>query len=293
MRKGFTLVELIFVITVMGVISAMTFVSISGIYEEMLNREATANIEDGVKVAVEQVTARVSSAIKDSLSAADDLANTNCKGVSVLVAGDNKPVLIWIGRSDESNLGLWDAVYGDYVPGWSGFVDVSSSDNTKIITKGSNLTSAQSIIDSLTGLNNTLNTDPNSPVAVYFHESGSNTNAYNDFFTQTGKMYQVKMNGNTELDFIGANKPTQISEQYTLSHSAYALRLNDTNLTLYSFRPWLGQTPQNDPNPRVIAQNVSNFGFKWDGGIFRINICERNTFVDGFTAEVCKEKAIF
>lgn len=69
MRKAFTVIEIIFVMVVMGIISAATFVSISGIYDEMVQKEATADMETGVKVAIEQVAARLSSSIKDSLVA--------------------------------------------------------------------------------------------------------------------------------------------------------------------------------------------------------------------------------
>jgi hypothetical protein len=178
-------------------------------------------------------------------------------------------------------------------------VDVDGSDtagHTYISTKGSKLSDAEKIIDQLIGQPNpySLSQTTNSPVAIYFAGSGSNTNACSDFFNQTAdKMYQVKKNGDTRLDIIGANIPTEISEQYTLSHSAYAIVRDGTDLYLYSFRPWLREKPDDDKNPKLLARNVSGFGFKWSGGLFRINVCVSKKTPSGYDIEVCKEKAIF
>ncbi len=294
MRKAFTVIEIIFVMVVMGIISAATFVSISGIYDEMVQKEATADMETGVKVAIEQVAARLSSSIKDSLVAMKiDGSCTNLQDANK----DNEYALAWIGKSDEANMGLWDAVLGDYRPGWSGFVDVSVSGSSAISSKGSDLAGAQSIINSVTGRNDTLSTNP--ITAIYFHGSSANENACSELFGNyaASKIYKVKIGADNET-FAKVDKDfANISEQYTMSHSAYALirdttDANNPKLMLYSFRPWLGEKPSDDKSPKIIASNVSNFGFKWDNGVFRINICESQT-LNGFTAQVCKERAIF
>jgi prepilin-type N-terminal cleavage/methylation domain-containing protein len=298
MRKAFTLIEVIFVIVVLGIVSGMTFIQISFIYEEMVRREATDEIESSVKVVTEQISSRLSSAVKDSLVAMTTLDGTgSCDGVSTLPPANvnQEYILAWVGKSDEANLGLWDTVNNDdYKPGWSGFADIQASNTTNISTPGSILTNAEIIIDGLTEKINpySLSQVANSPVALYFHESGSNTNACTEFGLNNAaptKMYQVLKTNDTTLKFI--NQPTQISEQYTLSHSAYAVQRDGTDLYLYSFRPWLGEHLK-DAKKFLIAKNISRFGFKWDNGMFRLNICASKD-TNGFTAEVCKEKAIF
>ena len=110
------------------------------------------------------------------------------------------------------------------------------------------------------------------------------------------KTYRVGVATDTQLNFIGPIKPSQISEQYTLSHSAYAIeRKTNANgeLYLYSFRPWLGETPLSDSDPKLLGKNVSGFGFKWSGGLFRVNVCVKKRMVGGYDIEVCKEKAVF
>ncbi|HOI84164.1 MAG TPA: hypothetical protein PKW30_07620, partial [Campylobacterales bacterium] len=124
--------------------------------------------------------------------------------------------------------------------------------------------------------------------------SGTNTNACSDFFSTSGKMYQVSRTGNDQLNILVGNTPSQISEQYALSHSAYAISREGTDLWLYSFRPWLAAqaTPDTDAYKKLLARNVTGFGFKWEGGLFRVNICVGRT-LNGFPIEVCKEKAVF
>ncbi len=292
MRKklAFTMMEMIFVIVVLGIVVGGTFIQISGVYEDMMQKQHSSELQTEAKVVVEQVTSRLSSSIKDSLVAMTGTTGAGCVPVSGTLAAGTEYILAWVGRSDESNMGLWNT--DDYKPGWSGFVDVSASTTTSISTNGSKLGDAETIINQVANIANSLSTNPNSPVTIYFAGSGTNTNACSDFFTQTGKMYQVTRTGDTQLNIIGANIPTEISEQYTLSHSAYAIARDGTDLYLYSFRPWLGQTPDSDVNRKLLARNVTGFGFKWEGGLFRVNICVGRT-LNGFLIEVCKEKAVF
>jgi prepilin-type N-terminal cleavage/methylation domain-containing protein len=295
-KTAFTMIEMIFVIVILGIVAGMTFIQISSVYEDMMQKQNSGELESEVKVVLEQITARLSSSIKDSLVAMTSTNGVECVPVSGPLNKNKTYILAWVGKSDEANLGLWDETLGDYRPDWSGFVDVNGSSMTSISTPGSKLSDAEKIIDQLIGQPNpySLSQTRNSPVAIYFAGSGSNTNACSEFFNQTAyKMYQVKKNGDTRLDIIGPNIPTEISEQYTLSHSAYAIAKNGTDLYLYSFRPWLSEYPDH-PNAKkyLLAKDVTGFGFKWSGGLFRVNICVGRT-LNGFPIEVCKEKAVF
>jgi len=296
-KTAFTLIEMIFVIVILGIVAGMTFVQVSYVYEDMMQKQNSGELESEAKVIAEQITSRLSSSIKDSLVAMTALDGTGCTPVSGgTLSANNEYILAWIGRSDEANLGLWDATLGDYRPGWSGLADLKDSDTSKIITPGSRLDNAEIIINGLTGLTASLSTNPNSPVALYFNASGSNTNACSDFINNASgsfKLYRVYRNG-TENTLSLIDTPPQISEQYTLSHSAYAISREGTDLWLYEFRPWLGQNPNaNVANRKLLGKNVSGFGFKWEGGLFRVNVCVSKKMAGDYYIEVCKEKAIF
>lgn len=286
------MMEMIFVIVILGIVVGGTFIQISGVYESMMQKQYSSELQTEAKVVVEQVTSRLSSSIKDSLVAMTGTTGAGCVPVSGTLAANTEYILAWVGRSDEANIGLWDT--NDYKPGWSGFVDVSASDVNTISTKGSKLSDAQTIINQITGLANTLSTNP--VTAIYFIGSGTNTNACNDFFVHGGtnpdKMYKVRI-GSTDTTLAMIDTPTEISEQYALSHSAYAIARDGTDLYLYSFRPWLSENPDHaNAKKYLLAKNVTGFGFKWEGGLFRVNICVSRT-LNGFPIQVCKEKAVF
>ncbi len=298
MRKklAFTMMEMIFVIVVLGIVVGGTFIQISGVYEDMMQKQYSSELQTEAKVVVEQVTSRLSSSIKDSLVAMTGTTGAGCVPVSGTLAAGTEYILAWVGRSDEANIGLWDT--NDYKPGWSGFVDIKDSSLTAISTKGSKLVDAERIIDQLIGQPNpySLSQPTNSPVAIYFAGSGTNTNACNDFFVHGGtnpdKMYKVRI-VSTDTTLAMIDTPTEISEQYALSHSAYAIARDGTDLYLYSFRPWLSENPDHaNAKKYLLAKNVTGFGFKWEGGLFRVNICVGRT-LNGFPIEVCKEKAVF
>jgi hypothetical protein len=283
------MLEMIFVIVVLSIVAGGTFLQIAGVYESMMQKQYSGELQTEAKVIAEQVSSRLSSSIKDSLVAMTKTDGTGCQPVSSLT-GNAEYILAWVGRSDESNLGLWDT--NDYKPGWSGFVDVSISDANSISTKGSKLSTAEIIINQLTNDTTTLSTTPKT--AIYFSGSGTNTNACDDFFNTyaASKMYKVKI-GATDTDLAQVDKQfANISEQYALSHSAYAIGRNGTDLFLYSFRPWLGETPDSDASPKLLGRNITGFAFKWEGGLFRVNICVGRT-LNGFPIEVCKERAVF
>lgn len=294
-RLAFTMMEMIFVIVVLGIVVGGTFIQISGVYEDMMQKQYSSELQTEAKVVVEQVTSRLSSSIKDSLVAMTDTTGAGCVPVSGTLAAGTEYILAWVGRSDESNMGLWNT--DDYKPGWSGFTDILASDTigyTYISTKGSKLSDAEDIVDQVAGVTDSLTN--NHIVSLYFSGTGTNTNACNDFFVHGGalpdKMYLVGRTGDTRLDFVGVT-PTVISEQYTLSHSAYAISREGTDLWLYEFRPALLQLPNaNATSKKLLARNVTGFGFKWEGGLFRVNICVGRA-LNGFPIEVCKEKAVF
>lgn len=297
-KTAFTMIEMIFVIVILGIVAGMTFVQVSYVYEDMMQKQNSSELESEAKVIAEQITARLSTSIKESLVAMTAIDGTGaCIPVSGTLNAATGYSLAWIGKSDEANLGVWDTVLGDYRPGWSGLADVSVSSTASVSTPGSRLDNAEIIINGLTGLTASLSTNPNSPVALYFNASGSNTNACGDFINNASgsfKLYRVHRNG-TQNTLSLIDTPPQISEQYTLSHSAYAIERDTNNdLWLYEFRPWLSQNPNaNAANRKLLGKNVSGFGFKWSGGLFRVNVCVKKTMVGGYDIEVCKEKAIF
>lgn len=287
-KKGFTLIEMIFVIAVTGVIAGMTFIQISQIYESLIQKNYSSEIQNEASVVSEQIVSRLSGAFKNSLAAADSTGGGGCKGLSDLTAGESKNVLMWVAKSDESEKGVWDANRSTYI-GWSG---VASNDGSKTFTTpASNMESVESIIDSLIEETGSLSQNSKSPVAVYFQNSGGEacSTFYNDGSSDFA-LRQIKREGSSKITVLDDKNRT---DRYSITHAAYAIEKKENgDLWLYTFRPWLSEKPSSGKTKSLLARNVSQFGFKYDGGLFRINICLSKE-LNGYEIEGCKERVVF
>lgn len=273
---------------------------VSTVYENMMQKQASGELETKTNIIAGQIAARISSSIKESLVVMSDTNGAGCKPLhDATLNAQTNYILAWVGVSDESNLGIWDNNISDY-RGWSGFVDVNISDKTKIYTKGSRLDNVEMVINELTGATNSLSQAANSKVAIYFKEdtlSLQSAGACGDFgldgVASPTKLFRVNKSG---VDILNLeSSPSKISEQYALSHSAYAIERNATDNTLWlrSFRPWNAEHPNSDATPALLGEDITGFGFKYDGGLFRINICASKRLSNDYNITVCKEKAIF
>ncbi|HRF57968.1 MAG TPA: hypothetical protein PLV58_11285 [Campylobacterales bacterium] len=299
-KPAFTLFEFIFVILILAIVAGASFLQVSTVYENMMQKQASGELETKTNAVAEQIAVRISSAIKESLVAMSDTSGAECKPLhDTALNAQTNYILAWVGRSDESSLGIWDNNISDY-RGWSGFVDVNISDNTKIYTKGSKLDNVENVINELTGTTNSLSQGVNSKAAIYFKEdtlSLQSAQTCSDFgldgAVSPKKLFIVSKGG---VDILNLeSNPSKISEQYALSHSAYAIERNATDNTLWlrSFRPWNAEHPSNDTTPALLGKDITGFGFKYDGGLFRINVCASKKISSDYNITVCKEKVIF
>lgn len=295
-KPAFTLFEFIFVILILAIVAGGSFLQVSTVYENMMQKQVSGELETKTNAVAQQITARISSAIKESLVAMSDTSGAGCKPLhGATLDAQTNYILAWVGVSDESNLGIWDNAIGDY-RGWNGFVDFDISDKAKIYTKGSRLDNVEMVIDGLTGATNSLSQATNSKVAIYFKEniSSKTCNAFGlDGAASPKKLFRVNRSGVDILNLESSS--SKISEQYALSHSAYAIERNATDNTLWlrSFRPWNAEHPSSDTAPALLGEDITGFGFKYDSGLFRINVCASKRLSNDYNITVCKEKAIF
>ena len=133
-----------------------------------------------------------------------------------------------------------------------------------------------------------------------------------EYITETGKvcdnfyndgsdefvLHQIKREGVDKITLLSNKNRSEIN-RYSITHAAYAIEREDNgDLWLYTFRPWLSEKPSSGKTKSLLARNVSQFGFKYDGGLFRINICLSKTVngsktENGFKLEGCKERVVF
>ena len=117
MKKGFTLIELVFVIVVLGIISMFGADLYTKIYKSYIHVRAVNQLEARTQNAIMLITNRLEDRIKSS-TIGRDLAVNDFVPISAL---DNPryDILEWIGQSVETRN------INKRTPGWSGFMSMS------------------------------------------------------------------------------------------------------------------------------------------------------------------------
>ena len=304
MKKAFTMLELVFVIVIMGIVASIGAEIIVKLYDNYLKTRSINKLQFQTELVLDQIAKRLTYRIKDSTVAKE---NSSSLYVPLADANSSCHILAWIGKNYEGFLG--ESNGSRVVPGWSGFVDLYSSDTiqTQIKTSGSELNITDNIIKALSyNTVSLLATDTAPRPAIIFKGlSGYDVSKYGWNGGDGNYTLKVKYSdtGNKDIlkfdENITAKGVTEISEQYDLAWSAYALvpegsSQDDFNLTLYyNFQPWDGDDYNSTGTKHsVLMEHVSTFRFIQIGETIRIKLCIRDDKTgDGYG--FCKEKVVF
>ncbi len=278
MRKGFTLLELVFVIVIMGILSMFGTELILKTYENYVYSNTLNRLSSQSEMAVKQIANRLQYRIKDSTVARISNSATDTAVPIGSITG-NEYVLEWIGTDI-------DGWRGTGAPEWSGFIDLDDTDTnaTQLSTPGTQYTSESG--------------------AIFF--IGSDVDLTSNFgwdaniTDQTAAMHPVSFTTVGTKPFIVSARTGDFSsavggvyEFYQFSQSAYAVYLNDTTHKLYfysEYKPWDGEE-MSDGEENLIMENVSSFTFIALGDILVIQVCTSVTEESEYA--ICKEKTVF
>lgn len=301
MKKAFTMIELVMVMVIMGIVASIGADIIASMYMNYLRSRTINALESKTEIVLEQISKRLQYRIKDSVIA----RKSGDKTLLSLPAYDGSDtqynILEWIGYSNESFLGTPR-------PGWSGFIDLDSVDTNKISTpptlktSGSNLADANKTISALT--NGAVDLVSVGEVAIIFKGIAYNASDFGWGNPNSDGIATLKVKRSTDdiFEVMDTTLPTEISEQYYLAHTAYAIVPTDINASTgffnlnlhYNYQPWSGDD-YNDSTPSILAENVSLFRFKQDESILRLKLClhdDNKTGTDDYIV-ICKEKVIY
>ncbi|WP_309498824.1 type II secretion system protein [Sulfurovum sp.] len=266
LTPAFSMLELIFVIVILGIVASIGSELIAKVYESYIVQRAQHNATLKTELAAAQIANRLASAIPGTVYRITN-GNTYESIESNLGSpdGDNYKGLQWVG-SDAESFNATDR------PGWSGFCDINTSTQTNLSTPGSDLGMTNTIIAKLS--NNTKNI---SNAAIYFPDDSIEHN----ISAGIGELLT--------LDGTGA---TRIVEHYKLAWSSYALVVENGDLFLYyNFDPTpavaLGATKS------LLMKNVATFKFQGGGRTLRFKICKHERISEDVNITACKEKAVF
>jgi len=256
MRRGFTLLELIFVIVILGVMSKFGVELLYKIYENTVYSNTLNRLQGRSEIAIEQIANRLKYRIKDTTVAKS--GGGSLKPIGNLGAGDS--TIEWVGIDI-------DGWRGTGTPTWSGLVDLNDplTTNASLVSPGS------------TGAGNG---------AVFF--IGSDVDILNQAAWDAA-MIPVNSAGATLTgNYVGRD----VFEFYQFATSAYQLSLEGTDLVLYSdYKPW---NNEGRTNRQVLMQDVKTFTFGYSGDVLLVKVCVTDNDITGLGEYfICKEKVVF
>jgi len=317
MKKGFTLLEMIVTIVILGILSAGTFVSLQHLYLRSAKSKALSDLSAESQVIVDQLSALMYDRVPSSVIGYDGLANFQ----SIYALDNNFTVLEWVGVASESHK----------LRAYSGFVDMNASINPKISTASL----FPSVIDATVGKKfqdgniskmGLIFAGSFDDGAMYYSNEFNNTFGWHDANTTTIRIYNfsASIDGNITL----TNPPKEIYEKYYLVDSAYAVArgqninqsaqcitdlnnsiggtitdINNTLFLFYNYRPWENSSDtfcadkskiSNDSNVTILSKNVSGFEAGVINGSIYFNIT-MNKEIRGSDNNVTlsKQKAVY
>ncbi len=284
LRNAFTMIELIFVIIILGIVASIGSEIIAQVYESYIVERAQYRASIKTELALNEIANRLRYAIPGTVG-----YKVN-KGSSFGAITDNvipttANVLQWVGYDGDSFEAINSVTPASGTtrrPGWSGFCDINAyvPGSTSLPTPGSNLGLASTIISNLGG---------NLAGARIYFPDGSDYN----ISSAIGETITLSNSIPTGSD---------IYERYKLAWSSYALVCeNPTNryrcgdlYLYYNFTPTVGVALGN--NKSLLLKGVDNFRFKGSEGSIRIKICKSENIDSNATndsASSCKEKVVF
>ena len=303
MRRGFTLIEMIFVIVIFGILSKFGAELLYKIYENYIYSNTLNRLQNKSELALKQIANRLQYRIKDStISRPHHLS----AAYSAIGDGAEGNVTEWIGIDIDG----WRGTGGSTFPEWTGFIDLDASTPALLSTPGSNL------VD-------------NSDMAIFF--IGSNVDVIDNVdhgFGWDGITIKARNTSNSDLKVVGFNvntiattqaggtfTNTDVYEYYQASRSAYAVSFEADGKTVldeygvshksgslwlyHDYKPWLGGSisaiANNSNQKSLLVDDVVSFKFTSIGDIMVIQLCLHDDMLTAGTEgyAICKEKLVF
>ncbi len=286
-RKAFTLLELIFVIVILGIVSSIGAEIIANIYESYILQRAQHRASLKTELASTQIANRLRYAIPGTIyRIKNDYSYESIdSGFSTGAIGTDYIGLQWVAYDGDS----FEAISGSAStgkarrPGWSGFCDIDNSSKNLINTPGSNLELTNKIIENLSHNAAGAVTKHLSDAVIFF--PGDST-----AHTIASATSTASYENNITLD----NANRTLVEHYKLAWTSYALVIEGGDLNLYyNFNPVPASDYRTNSYSSLLMRGISTFKFKGAGRTIRFKICKQENIGEDFNITSCKEKAVF
>jgi len=333
MKKGFTLVELIIVVVILGILGTISIEILQNTFQSYIKTKELNKLSFKTDLTLNIIAAKLKNRIKNSVIAVECNATLPASNSQSCINNSNKnfitvsnldpsnsyryPVLEWLYVSEYSKRGMWSDSLKRIQPGWSGFIDLKltqtgNSDEYNITSPDSNFSIAKQI--DLAWFNSWGVTNSGDifadkyDVLVFSGSDGRGdfddiNNSYGYYSHGATRVFEINNTSDTVLNIkaITESNSTTVYEGYYLVRGAMAIvpvydsNAHDYNLTLkFNYFPWNSEMYM-DGNSSLLATHVTQFKFKEEGGVIRIYLCITSPDVklSDFNLTVCKEKVVF
>ena len=297
MKKAFSLIEVIFVLVILGIVASISSQIIIQVYENYITQRAVYNVSNKTELAINQIVNRLTYSVVDSAIAKDPNNPANFRLLTNLdlAVDTNLTVLEWIGYDN-------DSFSAGATPYWSGVANYEDANLSFFDSPGSQLGKVDTIIKNLSNNQVGLNGAFQRAAVIFQPRTGEGDTVDGTCMglvdNNSSCIYAVSKNNTTGFSFKNTTKSKIITERYQLSWSAYALvpklKLNglyDLDLA-YSYQPWEGETYDNNAFISTLITNISVFKFTQSGGVIQLKLCATENIGADYNISTCKEKAI-
>lgn len=289
-HNAFTMIELIFVIVIMGILGKFGVEFLAQAYNSFIFSKINNELQSQSELAVEMIAKRLEYRITPSTIKRIQSSNYFQSASSNVTNPDDYNILEWIGYDI-------DGFRGDTKPLWSGILDFDTTLTTvnKLYSPDTNTTAIDNLIKTLS-----YNTSDISHAALFFNDSDYDLNSsfgWDGAITENNNsgIHRIDKNGTPEefVPEVGSFVGLNIYRRYYLAWSAYAIvHENNQLIFYYNYQPWEGESYDTDGTSTILMENVSTFRIKPNDKLFNIMVCVKSTLTNQEHA-ICKEKVIF
>jgi len=326
-KKAFSLIEVIFVLVILGIVASIASQIIVQVYENYILQRAIYKMSTKTEMVSNQIVNLLTYRIEKTTISKDHAKFVNGTATAsdwlpienVPTGGTKYTTIEWIGYDN-------DSFSSHSSPNWSGVADYENNASINgFYSPASNLGNVATIMNNLS--DGKVDLTSNKPAGVLFMEDNNYYTGSNEYSplcmgmipevtgSTTDCIFPVYADTNSSFRFTREKdpyspntiRPKIITERYKLAWSAYAIAPEDVDgdgdfdLVLYSnYQPWKesdknatkSQSYIIDGEKHILMKNVSVFKFSENGGVIRFKLCTTQTIGEDENISTCKEKVV-
>lgn len=274
-RKAFSMIELLFVIVIMGIVGGVALEAVreyyNGIYRTGVYSKRVAEADH----ILEQISKYFENGVSDSIIRLNENEATGCYGAPA-TGNDAKDYTIAFVAVDSDGLrGYWNPTHSQLLPAWTSDVLSNGTTLTSLDANYTAINTGNSLFTAAIFRSEGLGEGASICTRFGWNTGGNTNNVYRTINGVTDTVLTL----NNPLSLTGG----QVNRAYVL-RTAYAFRAKDGNFSMYSnFEPWNNERYTTSSTPHLLADKVTHFTILYDnsntlmnssvGNVYTLKIC--------------------